>query len=470
MLTKNINPQPKSYLLKFKKNLKNILKSNEFYKKKFKSVGIVSSDQINTWEDFFSLPFTTRAELIKDQQRKPPFGTNLTRPILEYSYVIRTSGTSTGTPFYQPLTSQEFNRFAGVMTKGYQEMGISKNDVICFLTSTYAYPLFYEISRRIGMRMVPVDDYKSSEFLGILKAMKVTALHGFPTAIFELIEMAQDKNVDLRKLGVKKIFTIGEAGGSHPPTKAFFEKSWNAKVFDHIGALESGTYAVGCAKTNAHHVLENQFISEVFEPSSNRPATRGELVLTSLWRQDYPLIRYRTGDIIKLDTSPCPCGKAGPRLIGGILGRVTGQIKIRSYFMFPEDIERSIRQHPEVKEYQIICKRKKGIDSVDVYLELSLNTDWDGFSLLAKQLQETLRFQPNIYPVLPKTLPRFGIRKAKRFHDYRQTPRKPPFNISSNRRLIAKLLVYAFIWNNRRKNIQRYVSFVSKILKKGLFA
>jgi len=467
MLTKNINPQPKFYLHKFKKNLNNILKSNEFYKKKLKSVGIVSSDQINTWEDFFSLPLTTRAQLIKDQQRKPPFGTNLTRPLSEYTYVIRTSGTSTGVPFYQPLTSQEFDRFVEVMAYGYREMGIKKSDVICFLTSTYAYPLFYEISRRIGMRMVPVDDYKSTEFLRILKSMRVTALHGFPTAIFELIEMAQDKHIDLKKLGIKKIFTIGEVGGSHPPTKAFFENSWNTKVFDHIGALESGTYAVECAKNKGHHILENQFITEIFEPSSNRPATKGELVLTSLWRQDYPLIRYRTGDIIELDNSPCPCGKVGPRLIGGILGRVTGQIKLRSYFMFPEDIERTIRQHPEVKEYQIICTRKKGMDNVDVYLELSLNTNWDGFNLLVKELQETLRFQPKIYPVLPKTLPRFGARKGKRFHDYRLVQRDPPFNISINRRLMAKLLGYVFTWNNRRQNIQRYISFIGNILKKS---
>src|SRR3972149_7561007 len=100
MVIKNINLPSKSYLHKFKKVLKNILESNEFYKRKFKSAGIVSADQLNTWEDFFTLPFTTRVELIKDQQRRPPFGTNLTRPLNEYSYVIRTSGTSTGVPFY----------------------------------------------------------------------------------------------------------------------------------------------------------------------------------------------------------------------------------------------------------------------------------------------------------------------------------------------------------------------------------
>ena len=462
-----MNPAPKSYLGKFKKVLKIVLQTNDFYKRKFKAVGIVSADQINTWNEFFSLPLTTRTELIKDQQKKPPFGTNLTRPLSQYTYVIRTSGTSTGIPFYQPLTLQEFDRFADVLARGYKEMGIKNGDVICYFSSSYAYPLFYETSRRLGVRMVPVDDYKPINLFKILKSMRVTVLQSFPTAIFELIELAQDKHIDLKSLGIKKIFTIGEVGGGYPPTKAFFENSWNAKVIDHIGALESGTFAVECTKTNTYHILENLFIAEVYEPSSNRPATKGELVLTSLWRQDYPLIRYRTGDIIEVDNSPCPCGKVTPRLIGGVLGRATGQIKLRSFFMFPEDIERTIRQHHYVKEYRIICRKQDGIDTVDVYVELPLTTNWDDVNVLIKDLQETLGFQPKLYPVLPKTLNRFGFRKGKRFHDYRYTHSKIPSPISYNKKIMSKLFEYIFIWNNRKRNIQQYISFIRNIWKKN---
>ena len=461
-----MNP-PKSYLHKFKKVLKNVLQTNEFYKKKFKSAGIVSENQINTWEDFFSLPLTTRTELIKDQQSKPPFGTNLTRPLSHYTYVIRTSGTSTGVPFYQPLTPQELNRFAHVLARGYKEMGLKKGDVICYFTSSYAYPLFYEACRQLGIRMVPVDNYKSIEFLKIIKSMGINVLQSFPSALFSLIELANDKQIDLKKLGIKKIITIGETGGGHPPTRKFFEKSWNAKVFDHIGQIESGTLATICTKTNDYHILDDFFIAEVFDPSSYKRVKKGELVLTSLWRFDYPIIRYRTGDIVEIDYAPCVCGKTTPRLIGGILGRITGQIKLRSFFIFPEEIERVIRSHNEVREYQIVCRKEKGIDTVEVYVELPLTTSLDDVNMLLNDLNEAIGFRPKLYPLLSKTLPRFSASKGKRFHDYRYTRAKVPSPISFNQKIVTRLFEYIFIWNNRKRNIQRYISFIRDTLRRG---
>ena len=460
-----MNTPPKSYLHKFKKLLNYVLRSNEFYRKKFKAAGVTNTNQINTWDDFYNLPFTTRDELIKDQHKRPPFGSNLTRPISEYSFVIRTSGTLTGKPFQQPLTPEEFNRFADVMARGYREMGVKKGDVICYFTSSYAYPLVYETSRLLGTRMVPIEDYKSIDFFEKIKYLKINTLHSFPTAIFELIELAQERHIDLKRLGVRKIFTIGEVGGGHPPTKAYFEKMSGAKVIDHIGALESGTFATECTNPNTYHILENLFITEVFEPSSNRPAKKGELVLTSLWRRDYPLIRYRTGDMIEIDNSTCPCGKISPRLKGGILGRTTGQVKLRSYFIFPEEIERTIRQYHEVKEYQIICNKDNGVDNVDIYLEISVTTNKDCFNMLTAQLQETIGFQPKIYPLLPKTLPRFGSRKGKRFHDFRITQGQTPFKISPYRKAIALLLIFVFNWNNRLNNFRKYISVTENITR-----
>lgn len=458
---------PESYLVKFKKLLNEVLQTNEFYRRKFKAAGIVSADQFKTWEDFYSLPFTTRAELIKDQQKKPPFGTNLTRPLLDYIYVIRTSGTSTGIPFFQPLTPEEHNRIAHVMAQGYIQMGMKRGDVVCYFTSSYAYPLFYEATRKIGARMVPIEDYKPIDFFDRLKALKVNVLHSFPTALFELIELAQERKINLKKVGIKSIFTIGEIGGGDPTTKAYFEKNWGAKVTDHIGQQESGTLAIQCQKTHSYHILDGLFIPEVFEINSDNHAAKGELVLTSLWRIDYPLIRYRTGDIVKIDYSPCPCGEKAPRLLGGILGRSTGQLKLRSFFIFPEDVERVIRQNHNIKDYQVLCKREGGVDTVDIYLEVSLNTNWDSLNTLLERLRETIGFTPNIYPVLPKTLPRFGARKGKRFHDLRFGSNKTTTTVSKSRKTMAKIFTSLFTWNNRMNNIKKYGFFVRKILQKS---
>ncbi len=457
----------KSYLRRFRRLLEFVLKTNTFYKKKYTKKGIVSAAQIKTWEDFFSLPLTTRYELIGDQERTPPFGTNISRPLSQYSFVIRTSGTSTGRPFFQPLTHDEFNRFVEVMIAGYEEMGLKSGDIVSYVSAPHAYPLFYEITHRMGARMVPVETHTSFDFLTRIQTMNVNVLQAYPTALFELMELAKDHHIDLRRLGLKKIFTIGEVGGGHPPTKALLERVWGAKVIDHIGSLESGTLAVICPKGNGYHLLEDLFIAEVFALDADIPTRRGELVLTSFWRRDYPLIRYRTGDMVEIEYGRCSCGKTTPRLINGILGRVTGQLRLRAAMLFPEDIERVLRSHTQVLEYQVICRKPHGIDVVDIYAELSLKTTRGELVALIDDLDNLLGFAPNLYPMLPKMLPRFDLQKGSRFHDYRisKTDTREPVGLP--KRILSKIVWSLFIWNNQSNMVKKYISFVHTILKRN---
>jgi len=450
-ITTHIAPQ--SYLTRFQKLLQVVLQTNTFYRKKFSRAGITRASQIRSWSDYFSLPITSRQELMDDQEKHPPFGTNLTRPETEYTYVINTSGTSTGKPFYSPLTNNEFNRFANVMAEGNRQLGIKKNDVFCHLVLPYAYPLVYEAAvRRIGVRLIIVEATKPLDLLLHLRKMRVTVLQTIPTVLFQLIEIAREYGIDLRDIGIRKLITIGEIGGGHPPTKALFEKEWSAKVLDHIGSIESATLAVVCPKTNDYHLLNNFFIVEVFDPKSNQRTTRGELVLTSLWRKDFPIIRYRTGDMVEIDYSPCKCGKNTPRLIRGILGRITGQIKVGAIFMFPEEFELILKNYTRVIDYRIVCIKKHGVDTVNIFLELPLTVPYS----YIESIQQTIMYKMGVYaqiiPLFPKTLPRFGAKKSKRFYDHRTDPNASSL-IPLTTQFGSKLFYHLLIMNSRKEKL-----------------
>lgn len=442
----------------FRKVFKKVLKTNKFYKEKLAGVGITSATQIKSWRDFEKIPLTTREDLSSDQIIHPPFGTNLTKPQSFYKYVIKTSGTSTGKPFYQPLTVAEFDRFSFVMAQGAKQLGVTKNDIFCYLGHGYALPLFYQaIGKYIGARVVPSDPYRTLDFLNNLKDMGVTVLQSSPSAIYELIEAADVLKYNLKRIGINKILTIGEPGGSRPFTKKYFQKKWGAKVVDHIGSVESGLLAVICSKTNDYHILKDLFIVEVFDTKTDKPARKGELVLTSLWRSDFPIIRYRTGDAVEIEHSTCICGLNTPRIVNGIFGRTTGQIKIWGSFLYPEELDKIIRNYPFIKDYRIVCRTKNSGVVMDIYTEVPFSVKYEYLEKLGGDIVGRLGQFPNIIPLLPKSLPRFDFRKGKRFFDLREGG-DIPFKFTYMKTMGSKMFKQILLIKKRKNLLLKLLS------------
>src|SRR3989442_4567239 len=111
----------------------------------------------------------------------------------------------------------------------------------------------------------------------------------------------------------------GEPGASIPPVRARIEAGWGARAYDHAGMTEVGAYGYECAEQAGLHVNESEFIAEVIDPATGGPARDGELVLTNLGRVGSPVIRYRTGDRVRVASAPCACRRTFVRLEGGIL-------------------------------------------------------------------------------------------------------------------------------------------------------
>src|SRR5438876_5393554 len=180
---------------------------------------------------------------------------------------------------------------------------------------------------------------------------------------------------------------------------------------------EVGAYGYECAEQAGLHVNETEFIAEVIDPGTERPAREGELVLTNLGRLGSPLVRYRTGDRVRLAEAPCGCGRTFVRLEGGILGRLDDMLIVRGVNVFPSAIEGIVRRFPAVDEFQIEVFRHGELDEVCVLIELA---DTAGVRPVQEALREALGIRLEVAAVPPRSLPRYEL-KARRV--VRRAPR-----------------------------------------------
>jgi phenylacetate-CoA ligase len=173
---------------------------------------------------------------------------------------------------------------------------------------------------------------------------------------------------------------------------------------------EMGAYGYECAEQAGLHVNESEFVLEVIDPVTTAPAVDGELVLTNLGRVGSPVIRYRTGDHVRLAEGICPCGRTFRRLPGGILGRLDDMLIVRGVNVFPAAIEGVVRRFSAIEEFQIEVFRDGELDEIRVLVELD---DTSGVARVREALRSTLGIRLEVSAVPVRSLPRFDL-KARR--------------------------------------------------------
>lgn len=239
-----------------------------------------------------------------------------------------------------------------------------------------------------------------------------------PSYALHLAEVAKQRNIDIKNSSIKTIITAGEPGGSIPSVRQQIESLWGAKLFDHVGMTEMGAYGYSCSEQNGLHVNEEEFILEVINPETGEPVQegeRGELVLTNLGRLGYPLVRYRTGDMVIYSEKACPCGNPYHFLPGGIIGRADDMVVIRGINIFPQSIEAIVREFKEIDEFRIVYYTQNHMDQIKVQVEgEGIDT-----AQLEKRLRERIGLRIDVEQVSQGTLPRFEM-KSRRVVDQRE--------------------------------------------------
>jgi phenylacetate-CoA ligase len=398
--------------------LATILPANEFYRRKLGSFCDVSD-----LNDLTQLPFTTKAELVRDQLEHSPYGTDLSFPLERYIRIHQTSGT-TGKPLYWLDTEDSWDWWGECWKVIFQAAGVRAEDRVYFAFSFGPFIGFWagwEGARKLGAMAISGGGQSTAQRLKAIVDYAATVLVCTPTYALHMAAEARKSGIDLaRDSAIRITVHAGEPGASIPGTKKMIEESWGAKCHDHAGATEVGAIAFECqSQPGGIHVNEGEFIAEVIDPNSGaptEPGEKGELVITNLGRIGSPVIRYRTGDLVQPSYQPCPCGRAFMLLEGGVLGRVDDMIIVRGVNVFPSAIEIVLREFSEVEEFRVDIFEMEAMREIKLTLEPS--SEQGLVSGLAEKVggrvRERLGLRPQVEVVPPGTLPRFEL-KAKRF-------------------------------------------------------
>ncbi len=393
--------------------------SNRFITEKLNDAG-AAPGEIRTLENLIHLPFTTKAELIAAQEGGS-LSSNCTFPEAAYTRIHQTSGT-TGTPLRVFDTAESWDwwgRCWGFVLAG---AGLTAEDRFFVPFSFGPFIGFWAAlggAARIGALMIPGGGRNSVQRLGLMANLGVTAMCCTPTYALRLVEVARDEGFDLSAIPMRITVQAGEPGASVPATKARIEEAWGAKCFDHAGASEVGAHSFECqAQPGATHAIDSEFIVEVIDPETGRPATageEGELVVTNLGRVGFPVVRYRTGDVVSVDDTPCPCGRTFTRFAGGVIGRADDMVVVRGVNVYPAAVENLLRRQEAVDEYRVTITRRRQM--AEIHIEIECRDDADGQDTaraVQAGFESSLGLRPEVTTVPRGTLPRFEL-KARRF-------------------------------------------------------
>jgi phenylacetate-CoA ligase len=388
---------------------------NPFWRAAWARAGVRTAGDLKTWDDFARLPCSSKSDLVADQAANAPFGTNLTYPLERYVRVHQTSGT-TGTPLRWLDTQASWDWWAHCWRFVLAGAGLGPTDRVYF---PFSFGLFigfwagFEGARALGALAIPGGGADSPGRLAAMQALGATALVCTPSYALHLAATGRERGIDVGALPVRATVHAGEPGAGIPAVRARIETAWQARAFDHAGMTEMGAYGYECAAQAGLHVNESEFIVEVLNPATGSPAREGELVLTNLGRLGSPVIRYRTGDRVRLAEGPCACGRTFRRLEDGILGRLDDMLIVRGVNVFPSAVEGIVRRFAVIEEFQIEVFRDGELDEVRVLVEVD---GGDGAATCAA-LQDALRAGLGLrLPVAlapPRSLPRFEL-KARR--------------------------------------------------------
>ena len=388
-----------------------LIPNNQFYTPILRAAGV--TPQIQSLVEFQQrMPLTTKQQIIEDHLAHPPYGTNLTCRIKDYSRYSQTSG-STAQPVRWLDTDASWKWMIDIWQTVFDSAGVTSDDRVMFAFSFgpfIGFWLAFEAAVARGCLCLPGGGLSSAARLQIMRDNRVTVLCCTPTYALHLGQQAGADAADVRL-----IIVAGEPGGSIAAVRRCIEANWpGARVFDHHGMTEVGPVShEDPDRSGVLRIVTAAFIAEVIDPVTGMPIGPGgigELVLTNLGRTGSPLLRYRTGDMVRRTDAPEVV------LDGGIIGRVDDMITIRGVNVFPSVIDEIVRSCPGVMEYQVHVCTREAMKQMSLLVELKNSSVDRGLVIrtLDTAFRSVLSLRIPVRVVEPGSLPRFEL-KAKRW-------------------------------------------------------
>ncbi|HIT09339.1 MAG TPA: phenylacetate--CoA ligase [Candidatus Merdivicinus faecavium] len=395
----------------------------EFYHRRLDEAG-VKPEKIKQLSDVQYIPFTTKED-IRDTY---PYGL-FAQPLKNIVRIHASSGT-TGKPTVVGYTRRDLDTWSDLVARLCVAVGTTDEDIVQI---SFGYGLFtgalglhYGLEK-IGASVIPISSGNTEKQVMILKDFGTTALVSTPSYALYMSEVAREKGVinDLKlRLGL-----FGSEGCT-PEMRDQVEKSFHIFATDNYGMSElMGPGVSGeCIYREGMHIAEDHFLPELINSDTGEvlgEGETGELVMTTLTKEGFPLLRYRTKDLTRLNYEPCKCGRTFARM-DKIKGRSDDMMKIRGVNVFPTQIESALVGLPYIgPHYQLVLRREGFMDTLEVKVELIDGSLLDEYKKLA-EIQKNVRFQLKTILGIdtivtlcePKSIERFQG-KAKRIIDLR---------------------------------------------------
>ena len=409
---------------KIVKQVRHVWENVPYYRHLMEKKG-VTPDDIKSVDDIKKLPFLSKADL-RDAYPYGLLGTDLKDCVRIHS----TSGT-TGKRVVAFYTQHDIDLWEDCVARAIVAAGGTEEDVV---QVCYGYGLFtggsglHGGSHKVGCLTLPMSSGNTERQIQFMMDLEATILCCTPSYAAYIGEA-------LAEQGIKPEDNKLKAGifGAEPWTEEMrrsIEKSLGIKAYDIYGLTETSGPGVAyeCEEQKGMHINEDHFYAEIIDPDTGEvlpEGSVGELVFTSLDKEAFPLLRYRTRDLCVLSRKPCSCGRTHVRMAKP-MGRSDDMLIIRGVNVFPSQIETVLLNEGYTPNYQIVLDRERNTDTFDVYVEVSP----DQFSDLMSQIQKMekglesamrtmLGIGPKVHLVAPKTITR-SEGKAVRVIDKRK--------------------------------------------------
>ena len=409
-------------LPKLRRLLQAVAATNPFYGPVLREAGLAQG--VECLDAFYAkMPLTCKQQLVDDQAKSPPYGTNLTYPLEDYSRFNQTSATG-GQPMRWIDTPESWQWMVDNWKQVFAAAGTSRSDTLYFAFSFGPFLGFWtamDAATQLGCLAIPGGGLTSLARLEAMRANRATVLLCTPTYAMRLAEVAASEGVDLAETSVRSIVVAGEPGGSVPAVRKSIEQSWpGATLFDHHGMTEVGPVSHQCPeKPGTLMVIESSYLAEILDPDSGRPVAPGELgelVLTTLGRIASPLIRYRTGDLVREDLDVAGrTGRPQLALAGGILDRADDMVTVRGVNVFPSAVDAVLRTFDAVAEYRVTVAGRRAMAELEIEIEPA--PDYPEPDELARRVEAKMAtvfsLRVPVSPRKPNTLPRFEAKSRR---------------------------------------------------------
>jgi phenylacetate-CoA ligase len=356
------------------------------------------------------LPLTTKADLRADQAAHPPFGSRLCVPQEALVRLHVTSGT-TGEPVAIGLTRADHAANSAIGGAAFRIAGVRAGDTIahCLNYALYAGGIADHMALEAsGATVVPVGVGQSRRLLELIAPLGITAIFGTLSFPAHLAARAAELGLDPRALGLRHLVTAGEPGAGLGAVRREIEAAWGATVADSFGMSDVwSTMAGECGQGDGLHLTtEGHALFELVDPLSGDPVAvadgaTGELVWTHLRREASPLLRYRSGDLATVWTSPCACGRTSPRI--RIDGRTDDMLRVQAVNIHPGAIGAALDGFAGLGRHAVVADGDPIVPPLRVYVEAS-----DGApaaDAIAETLHARLRARFAVVALAPGTLP-----------------------------------------------------------------